>query len=482
MHNNLNNNSLFSRIQQAFKLMREKAEWLVKQLSKHTMQGIATITRDEHKNEKFHAFYNAMHINIPRAYNVMYYTIASLIIVFFLWAMIFNIDAYVMGKGKVGTFSRVNTILSSETSIISKVLVTEGQNVKKGDIILTFDKEAMAAQLKGLEENFYNNLASIARIQALINNKDLELPPEIAKFSSNLAYNAQLRYNSDKASYLSGLNVLKEQMSQRESELTKLQEKHQFLQKKLSVAEQQATILDKLEQKELVSKFKVLDNEKELLEYQQQFEAIDNDESALKASLAEIKSGIDQYESKFKNDMNNELEKRRSDDARLRASLVEVRERVQRAEVTAPVDGVVLKIPNITLSSSIPAGQEIASIVPHDDGMIIEANVRPEDIGFININQSATVKITAFDYSIYGALRGNVLSISPETMTDPVDNKPYFKVKIQTDKNYLDFKGHKHYISPGMLAIVDIKIDSRTVAQYIFNPIIKSVRESMRER
>lgn len=154
-----------------------------------------------------------------------------------------------------------------------------------------------------------------------------------------------------------------------------------------------------------------------------------------------------------------------------------------RLTVLSPVRGIVKGIEVTTIGGVIPPNGKLMQIVPLDDQLLIETRISPRDIAFIHPDQAAKVKITAYDYAIYGGLEGKVVTISPDTIQDKVKPENYFyRVFIQTDSGFLKSKSGKQFaITPGMIATVDIKTGSKTVLDYLLKPFNKA-REAMRER
>ncbi len=202
--------------------------------------------------------------------------------------------------------------------------------------------------------------------------------------------------------------------------------------------------------------------------------------------LLRIKRSENEIKSKiliFKRQALSELNKAKSELSALKESYVADKDRVNRTTVRAPLKGIIKQIKINTIGGVIKPGMDILEIVPLDDTLLIEAKIRPQDIGFIHPQQKAMVKITAYDYSIYGGLEGKVEHISADTIVDDKDNS-YYLIQVRTNKNYLKGK-HKDkslYIIPGMLASVDILTGKKSVLEYLLKPILKAREKALRER
>jgi len=158
-------------------------------------------------------------------------------------------------------------------------------------------------------------------------------------------------------------------------------------------------------------------------------------------------------------------------------------DRLKRTTIYSPVKGIVKTVKIKTIGGVSQPGSDLLEIVPLDDTLLIEAKIKPKDIGFIHPGQLALVKLTAYDYSIYGGLKGTVETISADTVTDEVDKKVfYYLVRVRTDKNYLGTKEKPLYIIPGMIATVDIKTGKKSVLNYILKPIFKAKEAALGEK
>jgi adhesin transport system membrane fusion protein len=185
---------------------------------------------------------------------------------------------------------------------------------------------------------------------------------------------------------------------------------------------------------------------------------------------------------KFKSEVLNELNTAKGELSALQASVQADVDRVARTTIVSPVKGIVQEIKVKTIGGVGQPGMELMNIVPLEDTLLVEAKINPKDIGFLHPNQKALVKITAFDYSIYGGFQGKVERISADSITEEKTNKVYYKVYVRTEKNYLMLGNKRLYIIPGMTATVDIITGKKTVLQYILKPILKAKEQALGER
>ncbi len=156
--------------------------------------------------------------------------------------------------------------------------------------------------------------------------------------------------------------------------------------------------------------------------------------------------------------------------------------RVNRAEIRSPVDGVVNDVQVTTIGGFVQAGEKIMQVVPVGDKLLVEARVTPRDIAFIKVGDRANVKVTAYDFSIYGGLSGKVVQVSADSIYDEVAKEAYFTVVVETDRSYLLSAGKRLPISPGMICDVEIITGRKSILSYLLKPLIKARSEALRER
>ena len=166
------------------------------------------------------------------------------------------------------------------------------------------------------------------------------------------------------------------------------------------------------------------------------------------------------------------------------AKLVGDRDKVAKTTITSPVDGIIKQLNFNTIGGVVQSGIDLIEIVPLSDALVVEAKIDPKDIAFINPSQKAIIKITAYDFAIYGGLDAKIVEISADTIVDKEskEGKSYYRVLVKTDKNYLERKGKRLPIIPGMIATVDIVTGKKTILDFILKPILKVRQDSLHER
>lgn len=351
-----------------------------------------------------------------------------------LWANYAVLDEVTTGQGKVIPSSEIQIIENLEGGIIQNIYVKEGEIVKKDQTLMQIDNTRFMSSYSEAQKKMDALNLEIIRINAELKKTPPIFPDELKKNHPSLVADQQSLYES------------------RMNQLTQLQTSLDLAQKELNMT------------KPLLKNGSV--SEVEIIR--------------LDRTVSEIKGNIE----KFKADELEVLNKARGDLSALIESNKADQDRLTRTTIKSPVYGIIKQLKVTTIGGVVQPGSDIIEIVPLDDTLLIEAKIRPGDIGFIHPGQKAMVKITAYDYSIYGGLQGTVEQISADTIVDETDkkNESYYVIRVRTLKNHLGTDQKPLPIIPGMLATVDILTGEKSVLQYILKPILKAKQSALRER
>ena len=377
------------------------------------------------------------------------------LLVFFIWAALFKLEEVSTGTGKVIPSSKEQIIQSLEGGILTKLDVKEGDIVEKGGkmingivniykekgtILAQLDPTRFASNVGESQSLLVSSLATSARLRAEVNGTALQFPEIVQKDSQLVREETQL------------YNTRRKNLEESISDLTT----------SLTLVQQELRMTEPLVAKGAASEVEVL---------------------RLKRQASDLQKQINDTRSQYYVKAREELSKANTDVETQRQIVKGKSDTLNRTVFRAPVRGVVKEIDVMTLGGVIPPNGKIMTIVPLDEQLLIEARISPRDIAFIRPNQQALVKITAYDYAIYGGLHGKVTVISPDTIRDEVkQDQFYYRVYIRTDSDKLRNKQGKTFaITPGMVATVDIRTGQKTVLDYLIKPFNKA-REALRER
>lgn len=373
-----------------------------------------------------------LYVSAPRPIaHWMLWTTLIFIIIFLIWAKFAVLEEVTVAQATVIPLSHVQTIENMEGGILKKILVHEGDIVQKGQVLMYLDPTRFLSALHEAQAHILSLKMKINRLSAVVDSKIFTVDPTLLKqFPSETSNEYQL--------YLS-----------QEDQIKQIKESYVLAKKEYDMT------------KPLVKDGAA--SEVDVLHLQRQ--------------VVDLQNQIDDFYSHAR----SELESAKADLATASASLLAIQDRVDRTTIRSPVRGIIKQIKLDTASGVTLPGSEIMSIVPLDDTLLVEAQVKPSDIGFIHTGESATVKITAYDYSIYGGLTGTVQDISADTITTQ-KGESYYLVRIKTQKNYLRTKDNPLYIIPGMTATVHILTGNKSVLDYLLSPILKAKENALRER
>ncbi len=362
------------------------------------------------------------------------------LLVLLIWAWLFKLEEVSTGTGKVIPSSKEQTIQSLEGGILTKLYVHEGEIIQKGQILAQLDPTRFASNVGESASLLLASKATAARLRAEVNGTPLVFPNEVLKERG----------------------LVEEETALYHSRRSNLEESLAGLKQALILVEQELQMTEPLVVKGAASEVEVLRLKRQATDLRNQMSDVRNQYSVkAREELAKANTDIETQ---------SQVVKGKSDS-------------LSRTLFKSPVRGIVKEIDVMTIGGVISQNGKLMTIVPLDEKLLVEARISPRDIAFIHPGQEALVKITAYDYSIYGGLKGKVSIISPDTLRDEVkQDQYYYRVYIRTDSDKLINKeGQQFNITPGMVATVDIKTGEKTVLDYLIKPFNKA-QEALRER
>lgn len=397
------------------------------------------------------------------------------------WASIADIDEITRGQGKVIPSQQLQVVQNLEGGIVSEILVKEGDFVKKDQILLRINDKNFASSYGESKLRYIELQAKSLRLEAEANDMPFEvLVHEDESLKKQIVYEKSL-YDSNKEQIQKTLQIFGEQIGQRENELKELTAKVAQLERGYDLVAKEIKIMEPLTKKGLVS-------EVEFLQLSRQANAIRGDLQAAKLSIPRVESTKEEVEKKkieavlgFQNRAKKELNEAVAEMSRLHEAQTNLEDRVNRTLVRAPMDGTVKQLLVNTVSGVVKPGMDILEIVPAEDTLLVEAKVKPSDVAYLLPGLSAMVKFSAYDFSIYGGLKGKLTLISADTLTNE-KGESYYVVHIKTDKSYLGEENKPLPIMVGMTVTVDILTGKKTVLDYLLKPILKAKQNALRER
>lgn len=373
--------------------------------------------------------------------SIIIWVALAVIIVLITWASFAKIDQVTRAQATVIASDRTQEIQATDNGVVSELLVKEGDDVKKGDLLAILEEERAKAALNNSATKVAALRARVARLEAEIFDRPLNFPEEIQKYAEYVQNQTEL-YNRRRQAITQDVASL---------------------QKMLELAKRELAMNEPLLAHGDVSQADVI---------------------RLRRQVADIEAQITNKRNKYFEDAQTELTKTQEE---LESETEQLRDRAQVLEekrLFAPVDGKVNNIAVTTIGGVVRSGDTIMQLLPTSSDLVVEAKVRPVDIAYVKEGQTASVKLDAYDYSIFGAMNGEVIYISPDTLMEktPQGDKPYYRVQIRIEGAQVAAREDEIIIKPGMTASVDIKAMERTVLSYLTKPITKTLSEGLGER
>ena len=361
---------------------------------------------------------------------------------FFTWAEWAEIDEVTRAGGSVIASSKTKVVQSPEPGIVAEINVVEGSRVQQGELVVALQKDQTASELAEVRAEKASLSAIQARLKAEIARVDLNFPPDLEAFPSFTSIQRSL-YETRRKALADELNAIKA--------ITKNVERELNLLRPLLANNDVAEV----------------------------------DIIRLERQLVELRGQAANARNRFYSDSAAKLSKVEEQLASVEQRLNQSEDRLSRTELRAPVNGIVKNLAVTTVGGVVRPGEVLLEILPLDDSLIVEVEIPPSEIAFVDLGMPATIKMHAYDYTIFGDLEGELVYLSPDTLLKQTESgsTPYYRAQVQTlGKRFSKRPNFELDIIPGMTAIVEIKTGSNTVLNYLTKPLTKTLAESFSER
>jgi membrane fusion protein, adhesin transport system len=411
---------------------------------------------------------------------VLFFWIGT-VFIFLVWAALAPIDEIVRGDGKVIPGGENQMIQHLEGGILSAIMVREGQHVKADDVLLRVDNLKSSSTYESSQYKSAELRAKIIRLRA--ESMGASFSPSSADLQNLPMQISQERslYLSNQEGLQSQISGLRDLYSQKQNEKLEAQGRISEQKHALSLIREEVAISEPMVAQGIKPRVEFLKLQRELSDVSERYNALLASIPRLNSAINEINSKIRQAQSEFTSKARMELNVAETEYKRVGTESSALADQVTRTIIKSPINGIVQKIHVNTVGGVIKPGDNLIEIVPTEGGLLVEAKVKPADIAFLYPGQKAVVKVTAYDFSVYGSMDGVVSTISPDTETDQKENV-YYIVRIQTNKKYLGSKEKPLKIMPGMMVNVDVITGKKTVLEYILKPLLKAKQYTFSER
>ncbi|BAN50026.1 HlyD family type I secretion periplasmic adaptor subunit [Metapseudomonas resinovorans] len=417
----------------------------------------------------------------PRVVRLTIWTLVGFTLFMVLWANFAKIDEVTRGEGKAIPSSKLQKIQNLEGGIVSELFVREGQVVEVGDPLLRLDPTRFESNVGETEADRTSMQLRVERLSAEVEDRPLQISEELRKIAPEQAASEEALYSSRQLQLQEEVAGLEEQLVQRRQELQEFLSKQAQFRNSLQLLRQEISISEPLVAEGAISKVEVLRLRRAEVENRGELEATSLAIPRAESAIKEAERKIAETRSRFRSEALTQLNEARTELNKANATGKALEDRVKRTLVTSPVRGIVKQLLVNTIGGVIQPGSDLVEIVPLDDTLLVEARIRPQDIAFLHPGQHATVKFTAYDYTIYGGLSGELEQIGADTITDE-DGNSFYLIKLRTQKSHLGSDEDPLLIIPGMVASVDIMTGKKSILSYLLKPIIRARAEALRER
>ena len=417
----------------------------------------------------------------PKKWRLVLYVWLFTFSAFIIWAYFSEVDEIIRSQGEIIASGDNQVIQNLEGGVVEEILVKVGESVEKNQVLLKISNEKFQANFETNQIKKVILEAKVARLKAESEQSDFEPSaylvngyPLLVKREREIFVNNRIRHESE-------LNALEKQLIQRQSEFSESKDRARDLKKSLTFINEEISISRPMAEKGVYSRIDFLKLQREQNALKERMNSVQNSLKGLKAAVSEAEVRIKTLGYELKTESLEKLNEVMSELAGHNANSEAVIDQVQRTVVRSPIKGVVQNIYVNTIGGVIRPAENLVEIVPSDAPLEVSVRIQPSDIAFVYPGQEAIVKVSAYDFSLYGGLDGVVSQISADTITDDQQDT-FYLVNIITNKNYFGLEAKSMYITPGMTVDVDILTGKKSVLDYILKPIIKSKHYTFSER
>ena len=422
----------------------------------------------------------ALLMRTPTGGRFLIYTMLAALLIALIWASLAPLAEITRGMGVVVPSQRLQVVQNLEGGILEEIYVREGQRVTKDEPLLQLDDTRFTASYRESAVEYYSELAKAARLKAELSGQSLKFPPELNNHQDYISRETEI-FNKRSDGLKGQLEIANKQVSQAQHELAASQAQLEFLQTSLELGEEELQLTRPLARQGVVSKV-------ELLQLKQRVNDLASDKTMTELSLPRLKAAYQESMARkkelmlqFREEVVQELKETEVRLDQLTESHNALQDKVVRTLIRSPLDGIIKKIHINTVGGVVQPGADLMEIVPVEDNLLVEAQISPKDIGFLREGMKSVVKLTAYDFAIYGGLEGTLEHISADTIKDD-KGESFYVVRIRTRDTHLGTKEKPLEIIPGMRTNVDIITGEKTLMEYLLKPILKAKQNALTER
>ncbi|MEO5367913.1 MAG: HlyD family type I secretion periplasmic adaptor subunit [Magnetococcus sp. WYHC-3] len=411
--------------------------------------------------------------------HVLLMAVALFFLAALIWAAIAELEEVAVGPGKVIPSTQVQVVQSLEGGILSEVLIHEGDRVNQGQVLLRIDDTQFSSSFREGRQQVATLRAQVERLRAEAEGRDFVPSDALRALDATLAQRELDLFNSRQLELKNNTRILDDQLTQKRQELEEMRAMTRQLERRLELVRKEIQLSRMSGTGKSLAEADYLRLKREMVELEGSLENARLSLPRQEAAVREQERKRLEPEHAFRAQAQAELNTHQAELARQEESLPALEDRLDRTLLRSPVNGTVIRLHPRSLGQVIRSGMNLVEILPLEDKLLVEARLRPQDIAFIHSGQMATVKLTAYDYSIYGGLPGQLEHLSADTITDERGDT-YYLAHVRTHRNTIG--PQELPIIPGMVASVEIITGRKTVLDYLLKPLFKAREHALRER
>lgn len=415
--------------------------------------------------------------------NIILLAIVAFFLLAVLWASWAEVDQVSTGEGRVIPSGHVQVVQNLEGGILAELLISEGDRVETGQILMQLDDTQFSSEFM---ENRFKHLglqAVVARLRAELDGAALEFPAEVRQQLPAVAQAERALFQARAREQAAAIAVLQSQHQQKQHEIEEAKARIEQLRAVIKLAGDEKGILEPLVAKGINAPIELIRLQREISQNEGDLKVTRQSIRKLTESIKETKQAIQEARAQFRGRALQELNEAQVNMAALGQVVTSRDDRLRRTVIRAPMAGTVKQVFIKTIGGVVRPGMDLMEIVPAEENLLVEANIRPSDIAFMHPGLEATVRFTAYDYTIYGSLQATLDQISADTIFDEEKKERFYVIRLRTKSNsLLDNNGKPLPIIPGMTVSVDVKTGQRTILQYLLKPFRKLAGQAFHER
>jgi adhesin transport system membrane fusion protein len=418
---------------------------------------------------------------VRSASKVLLWAIFAVFVILFAWAATADVETVTRAEGRVVPSARLQTIQNLEGGIVDAIHIKQGAQVEAGQLLVTLSAVQTSSDLNARRQQVLAMRAKVARLQAQVQGVEPVFAAGLASEGKTFVEIERMAWLARRNEQQSQLSMLDAQLAQKTKEREEAEVALRTHQQALALGQDEQRIIERMVERGLEPRLELVRINRVVADARGRADGAALQIERSRAAISEIESRKQSVLGQFRTEALAELNRSTLELRAAEETMPALSDRLARTEIRSPLKGVVNRVFVSTVGGVVKPGEHIVEVVPADDELIVEALVRPQDIGFVRVGQGARVKVTAYDFALFGSLEGTVRGISPDVSTNK-KGESFYNVRVETRTRAIETLDKKLPVIPGMQVQVDIITGSKTVLQFLSKPLVAMKENAFRER